>query len=165
MEAVRSGGEAARRRRRLHAAVRELLRDMRVELSVLNSRVGARLDFRAADLDCLDIISRDGPLSPSALARRSGLHPATVTGVLDRLERDGWTVRERHPTDRRAVVVRAVPDRAAEIYRQYSGMNTAIDKICAGYSEAELDVIADFLRRTTDAGRRATEELPGRELP
>jgi hypothetical protein len=38
-------------------------------------------------------------------------------------------------------------------------MNTSVDQICAGYSDAELHLLADFLRRTADAGRTATDEL------
>jgi hypothetical protein len=38
-------------------------------------------------------------------------------------------------------------------------MNTALDEICAGYSEAELHLVADFLRQTAHAGRTATDEL------
>jgi hypothetical protein len=34
-------------------------------------------------------------------------------------------------------------------------------EICARYGDAELEVLADFLRRTVDAGRRATEKLAG----
>jgi hypothetical protein len=43
--------------------------------------------------------------------------------------------------------------------RLYAGMNTSMDEICAGYDDAELEVIADFLGRTTNAGRAATDEL------
>jgi DNA-binding MarR family transcriptional regulator len=79
--------EAARRRRRLDREVRASLRDMGVQLSLLNHQVRGQLELKGTDLECLDLISRDGPLSPSALARRAGLHPATLTGILDRLER------------------------------------------------------------------------------
>jgi hypothetical protein len=57
------------------------------------------------------------------------------------------------------VLVRALPDRTAELFRLYSGMNSSMDDICAGYNEAELAVLADFLRRAADAGLTATEEL------
>jgi hypothetical protein len=36
-----------------------------------------------------------------------------------------------------------------------------LDEICARYGEAELELLADFLRRTADAGRDATDELAG----
>jgi DNA-binding MarR family transcriptional regulator len=84
-----------------------------------------------------------------------------MTGILDRLERGGWIARDRDPADRRAVVVRALRDRNTEVFRLFSGMNTSMDQICAGYADKELELLADFLRRTTDAGRTATDELAG----
>src|SRR5882762_4956839 len=107
MTHVTAGGREAARRR-LVASVKGSLREMRNQLSLFNRQVGARLELKDVDLDCLDLINRYGPLSPTALARRAGLHPATLTGILDRLERGGWVARERDPADRRAVVVRAL---------------------------------------------------------
>ena len=86
---------SSRRRRRLSTAIKESLRELSIQLSLLNHHVGARVDLKDADLDCLDFINRHGPLSPSALARRAGLHPATMTGIIDRLERGGWVARDR----------------------------------------------------------------------
>jgi len=82
-----------------------------------------------------------------------------MTGIIDRLERGGWVARERDPSDGRAVVVRALRDRNAELMRLYSGMNASMDQICDGYADTELELLADFLRRTTHAGEDATEEL------
>jgi DNA-binding MarR family transcriptional regulator len=152
-------GEPQRQRRRVTTEIKQAMRELGVQLSLLNHQVGVRAALRDVDLDCLDLVSRHGPLSPSALAKRAGLHPATMTGILDRLERDGWVARERDPSDRRAVLVRARRERGAEIYAHYAGMNTSMDDICASYGDAELDVLADFLRRTADAGRAAADEL------
>jgi DNA-binding MarR family transcriptional regulator len=153
--------DEARRRRRTTTAVKQSLRELRNQLSLLNHQVGVCLDLKDVDLDCLELIAQRGPLSPSALARSAGLHPATVTGILDRLQRGGWIVRERDPeaSDRRAVTVRAVPGRSRELFRLYSGMSISIDEICSRYSEDELELLADFLRRTTAAGHDATNEL------
>src|SRR6266545_2567933 len=153
--------DAARRRRRLTTAIKESLRDLRNQLALLNHQVGARVELKDVDLDCLELIGRHGPLSPSALARRAGLHPATVTGILDRRQRGGWVTRERDPdaADRRAVTVRALPDRGGELFRMYGGMNARLDELCAAYTDAELELIAGFLRRTTDAGHQAVEQI------
>jgi DNA-binding MarR family transcriptional regulator len=152
---------SSREQRRAIAAVKESLRDLRNQLSLLNHQVSSAVQIKDVDLDCLELIQRTGPLSPSVLARTAGLHPATLTGILDRLQRGGWIVRERDPeaADRRAITVRALRDRNGELIRHYAGMNTAMDAICAGYSEAELELLADFLRRVTAAGHDATAEL------
>jgi DNA-binding MarR family transcriptional regulator len=154
-----SDAQAARRRRRLVTGIKDSLRELNSQLSVLNHHVGARLELRDVDLGCLELLARHGPLSPGALARHAGLHPATMTGIVDRLERAGWVARDRDPTDRRAVLIRPLRDRGAELFRLYAGMNTAMDQVCAGYSDEELTLLAGFLRRTTTAGQAATEAL------
>jgi DNA-binding MarR family transcriptional regulator len=146
-------------RKRLTSSIKQSLRALSIQLSLLNHQVGAHLGLNDVDLDCLDLINRSGPLSPSALAERASLHPATMTGILDRLERGGWVVRERDPSDRRAVRIRALRDRNAELVRLYGGMNSSMNDICGSYSVAELAVLADFLRRTVEAGQGATEKL------
>ena len=154
-----SDSDAQHRRKRLTASIKQSLRALSIQLSLLNHQVGAHLGLNDVDLDCLDLIARYGPLSPSVLAQRSGLHPATMTGILDRLERGGWVARERDPSDRRAVVVRALRNRNPELMRLYSGMDSSMSEICAGYGDAELEVLADFLRRTAEAGQSATDKL------
>jgi DNA-binding MarR family transcriptional regulator len=148
-----------RDRRRRRSDIKDSLRELGNQLRMLNYNISSRLAMRDIDLDCLDIVQRHGPLSPSGLSRRTGLHPATTTGILDRLERGGWVTRERDPADRRAVLIRAERQRAVEIFQLYAGMNAAMDAICDTYDDAQLDVLADFLRRCVAAGRTATETL------
>ncbi|MFJ8158089.1 MarR family winged helix-turn-helix transcriptional regulator [Streptomyces sp. NPDC094468] len=158
MEPVTSG-EGARRRRQATVDVKQGLRALGAELALLNRRVGTQLGLKDIDLDCLDLINAHGPLSPTALAQRAGLHAATTTGVLDRLERAGWVARDRDPADRRGLLVRALRERNGELLALFAGMNSSVDRICADYDESALELLADFLRRTADAGRLATEEL------
>ena len=124
----RAGGRPPRR---VIQEVKTSLRDVSIQLALLNHQVSGHVDLRVTDLECLDLISRHGPLSPSALARRAGLHPATLTGILDRLERGGWISRARDPADRRGVLLRVERTRGAELLGLYAGMNPAMDEICA----------------------------------
>jgi hypothetical protein len=57
------------------------------------------------------------------------------------------------------VLVRAPRDRDADLPRLYSGMNASMDRICAGYEDTGLELLADFLGCTADARRSATDEL------
>jgi DNA-binding MarR family transcriptional regulator len=148
-----------RHRRRLTNRVKSSLRDLRIQLAMLNHQVAEQLGLKQVDLDCLEILARFGEQSPSGLARLAGLHPATMTGILDRLERGGWVDRERHAADRRGVVIQLRKDRNAEIIRMYDGMNGMLDTICGDYTEEQLEVLNDFLVKTHEAGRTATEDL------
>lgn len=162
MEAVAlDGPELKRLRRRLTHEIKSSLGELNSQLSRLMHEAGAHLEIKDTDFHCLELINRHGPLSPTALARHAGLHPATVTGVLDRLERGGWISRERVPDDRRAVVVRTRRERLGELVRHFAGMNRSMNEICAGYTEDELRVIADFLDRTISASHRAVDNLAG----
>jgi hypothetical protein len=40
-------------------------------------------------------------------------------------------------------------------------MNSAMDEICADYTEQDLELLAGFLRRTAGAGRTAATGLDG----
>jgi len=151
--------DRARLRQQTASEIRDALRELRIQLALLNYRVGSHVELNDIDLDCLDIVDAYGPLSPTALARQAGVHPATMTGILDRLERGGWVVRERDPADRRAVLVRVDRERYGELLSHYSGLSRAMNKLLAGYGDEELQIISDFMRRTVEAGRRATEAI------
>jgi DNA-binding MarR family transcriptional regulator len=55
---------------------------------------------------CLRQLRAQGELLSGALAKGMSLSPATVTGILDRLEARGLVARERQVEDKRTVVVR-----------------------------------------------------------
>lgn len=66
--------------------------------------------FRQAQV--LGYLALDGPLSQTALAERMGIEPPTLVGILDRMQRDGWIVRDGCPVDRRRKLIH--PTAAAE---------------------------------------------------
>jgi DNA-binding MarR family transcriptional regulator len=150
---------STRDRRRATTTIKSSLRELSNQISLLNRQVGARVELKDIDLDCLDFISQLGAITPGALARRCGLHPATLTGIIDRLEKNGWIAREQDPSDRRGTLLRALPGRSGELFRLYAGMNSAVDDLCAGFDDAQLETVAAFLARATLAASAATEEL------
>jgi DNA-binding MarR family transcriptional regulator len=48
-----------------------------------------------------------GDLSLSELSEKMSARNSTITGIVDRMERDGLVVRERSQSDRRVVLIRA----------------------------------------------------------
>jgi DNA-binding MarR family transcriptional regulator len=54
-------------------------------------------------------LAKNGPLAPSALANAVSLSQATITGILDRLEKRQLVTRRRSTTDKRRVAVELTP--------------------------------------------------------
>ena len=152
-------------RRHLVVRVKRTLREVNNQVSLLSHRVSAAVEIKDIDLDTLDYLSQHGPKTASGLARGVGLHPATMTGVLDRLERDGWIVRTRDSGDRRAVLISIQPTRNADMVKLYAGMDSEMDDVVAAFDDRDLGVIADFLERTAAAGARSTEQFELRRPP
>jgi DNA-binding MarR family transcriptional regulator len=102
----------------------------------------------------LDLLERLGPLTAGELSAQSGLAPASVTGLVDRLVRKGVVRRGPHPRDGRRVLIEPVADAlAAEdgLGREYT--SSMLD-LCAGYTNDQLAVIASF---TAAAARRSAD--------
>jgi DNA-binding MarR family transcriptional regulator len=138
------------------------LRRLTQQIRTLNDAVGQHVELQPIDLAVLDLVDRAGPQSPKGISVAAGIHPATLTGILDRLEQGGWVQRVPDPADRRRVRVEPLTTRAGELIRLYAPMNKAIARLCAGYSPDELAAIVDFLERAADAGQAATDDLTRR---
>ena len=57
----------------------------------------------------LTALYEEDDISISALAQKVALDKATLTGLIDRMERDGLVIRQVSPEDRRSVQVRLTP--------------------------------------------------------
>jgi len=65
----------------------------------------------------LDFLHRQDESKMSALARFMGVTTAAMTGIVDRLVRDGFAVRENQPEDRRIIKVKLTP-KGAELVKK-----------------------------------------------
>ena len=76
-----------------------------------------QMQFTPPQLHTLLWLGEDGPLTMGELARRLGVTEKTVTGVVDRLEREGCLHRERDMADRRVVRCH-LSDKGARTYAE-----------------------------------------------
>lgn len=58
-------------------------------------------------LSVLKLLEATGDLSLTEISARMSARNSTITGIVDRMERDGLVVRERSAADRRVVLIRA----------------------------------------------------------
>jgi DNA-binding MarR family transcriptional regulator len=75
------------------------------------------LDLTPVQVHLVLGLGKDGPLTMGELARRVAVTEKTITGIVDRLERDRLVTRERDPADRRVVHVRLGPA-GEELYQR-----------------------------------------------
>ena len=108
----------------------------------------------------LDLIQRLGPMTAGVLARESGLAPASVTGLITRLERKGFARRLPNPADGRSVLVEIVPERLGDGASVFDDFLRSLHDLYEDFSDDELRSVVRF---TPEAARRqhaATRRLP-----
>jgi DNA-binding MarR family transcriptional regulator len=123
----------------------DLLRETSGQSVVLSDAIARHVGLRPADLEVLGVIEQHGPLTAGRLGEFTGLSPAAVTGLIDRLERAGVAERRADPGDRRRVLV-AFAAGATDIPALYAELERSMRAVAERYSAEEIDVISRFLR-------------------
>ena len=90
-------------------AITEIMQSLRRIIKSLqdySQKVSSYFGITGPQLWVLKTINQSGSLSLGELSKRMYLHPSTVTGVVDRLEKKGYVLRDRSDVDRRIVKVK-----------------------------------------------------------
>lgn len=92
---------------------------------------------------------RDLPegLAPHELAERAGVTRATITGLLDGLERDGFLARHRDKEDRRKVSVRLTTKGQAVAFDLFNEHSQWIGSLFAGFDQRQREALSSLLLR------------------
>jgi len=140
----------------------ELGRELGARTVLFHQAVADRLGISITDHKCLDIAqraSRTQTVTAGLLAEQTGLTTGAITGVLDRLEKAGFIRREKHPSDRRQVVVRLLDDRAGEFDEIFTPMQKAWEKYCREFDHDQLALIRQFVGGASRVLQEQTERL------
>ncbi len=92
-----------------------------------------------------------GPMSPSELGDRLIVTRATVTGLLDSLERRGFVRRSANAADRRSLVVEITPTGLEVIQQVRTIIHGSETTWMSALSDAELRTYIDLLHRIQDS--------------
>jgi DNA-binding MarR family transcriptional regulator len=89
----------------------------------------------------------EGPRTPAELADAAGVTRATMTGLIDTLERDGFVKREPDPDDRRMMSVRLTP-KGEKFLREFLPVHfRSIAALMATLSETERKTLVRILTK------------------
>lgn len=118
---------------RLHSAAIHLLRRAAEE--------DRAAGVSRARLSALSVVVFRGPLTLGELAAAEGVRSATMTGIVNGLERDALVRRRPHGSDRRAVQVEATPSGRRLLDRARGRRIGLVASKLNDLSEADFDLL------------------------
>lgn len=129
--------------------VLEAVRGWREAEQRLNLESRTRLQLNETDMKALRYIiastNSDVAVTAGALAAHLHVSTASVTKLLDRLERAGHIVRRPHPTDRRAVTVEITPETHRQVRRTMGLQHARRFEVAKALTPHEREVVTRFL--------------------
>ena len=125
----------------------------------MRAALARRARISETDLDALEHLEADGPLTQRELGERLSITSGAVTMLVDRLEAAGWVARRPHPHDRRYTLLELS---AGAVLASPAGLvefHAAIQDLVARTPAREQQVIAGFLQAAAEAAATATEKI------
>jgi len=114
-----------------------------------------------AALNALAVIEgAGGPLPVGEVSARMHITTATMTSVLDTLERNGHVVRQANPDDRRSVLVDITPSAQAVLDRLLPEIQLAARSVFGDLDDAALQRFLDQLAVARSAIESFSGEAP-----
>lgn len=130
----------------------------------LTKELARRADLTGPQLTVVKLLEQIGDLSLSELSERIRAQNSTVTGIIDRMEREGLVTRERSKEDRRVVYIRLttkgkklaeeIPVEPMEIFRG------ALESLSAAEVRDLMKILGKVARRVRQIVRRETDVQP-----
>lgn len=116
-------------------------------LAQMHGEFSSRMHMTTQELLAIGHVSRMGRegLGPSELARRLHMTTGATTTLLDRLEARGHVARERHPTDRRKVIVRVTPHARDEVLMHLRPMTEDVMAAAERLTDEQRQTVVTFL--------------------
>ncbi|RIW31631.1 MarR family transcriptional regulator [Bacillus salacetis] len=128
-------------------------------LIMFHQQVAETLGLNVTDYKVLGIITNEG-ITAGDIANKSGLSTGMVTTVVDRLEKKNFVYRDKHPNDRRKVIIkRNIEKTNSEMSPIFHSFGVEMGKLFSSYNGSELKTILDYLKRSIDIFTKEREKL------
>jgi DNA-binding MarR family transcriptional regulator len=112
-----------------------------------------------SELDALEHLELDGPLTQRELGQRLALSSGGVTVLVDRLERREWVARTAHPSDRRAVLLELNPRVFSQLPEVLASHHARITAAAQAIPVQHRAAVATFIAAASASAHRSAEEL------
>jgi len=132
---------------------------------VLHGVIAERFALSATDLKALDILQRVGPVSAGEIAVQTGLATASVTSLLDRLEKKGFVRRTPDRGDRRRVMVAPTDRLEREMVPIFAALRRRMLARSREYDPEQIAILGSFFQGCASDMRKETAKLAARPRP
>jgi DNA-binding MarR family transcriptional regulator len=125
-----------------------------------HARVAEALGLGPADTKALDVLQRHGEMTPKDLGELTGLAPASITDMVDRLQARDLVRRRPHPQDGRRVLISVIPDSLRPAMTPlFTPFVTALRERYADLDTDQLALLADVFRDIAHIQMNAARDL------
>ena len=114
---------------------------------LFHQTVAQKVGLSATEWKCLDILRRSGPVPARTLSDETGLTTGAITGIIDRLEKNGYVKRERNKLDRRSIIIQPLyrQDLIDKVVPIFNSLGEAMVVLSNQFSNDELKAIRKFM--------------------
>ena len=136
----------------------------------ITKELARRAELTGPQLTVMKMLEQIGDLSLSELSERIRAQNSTVTGIIDRMEREGLVCRERSKSDRRVVYIR-LTEKGAKLAREIRVepleiFRSALTSLTQADLRDLLRILMKLQKRVlarVEAQAEATAQRPGEE--
>ncbi len=134
-------------------------RELSTETVMFHTAIAEQRGLSVVESKVMDYLARLGPQTPKDLARLSGLAPASVTALIDRLEKKGLVARKPHPDDRRRVLIELDMGAVVAAAPMWDHLVRAVHEQLERYTDEQLRTIIDYVGGATAITHESTARL------
>ena len=125
----------------------------------MRAALAKKTGIGSADLDAMEYLEAEGPLTQRDLGQRLSLTSGAITMLVDRLEHAGWVTRRPHPTDRRYTLIELSPQAVEAAPPELDHYHRAIRDLADGVPARNRGAIAGFLNEAAAAASKGARDL------
>ena len=143
----------------------DLGREMSTQTVFLHQAIAQSAGLNATDTKCVDLIlrSENGRVTAGWLSQQSGLTTGAITHILDRLEKRRYIRRIRDTEDRRRVFIAVNRASLKPLEPKFEAIGKAYMAMLEQFSDADLQLICDYLEKTSEVSKQQLSKFVGQK--
>jgi len=120
-----------------------LLKEVSIKIREALKYRGDDVEIPASHWMVMSILDKNGKMKVGDLSSILGLSNSTVSGILDRLEKQGFVERERSTEDRRVVWVQTTQKFKECLYMHFKEAEKQFENLLSKATEDEIDKVLE----------------------